>query len=229
MTGRACGRRPASVVARSGILLGCRRRPFRPESRRPDRPSRGVRAAAHHRLAPAPPRGAQDLSRDTYLPVDDGRPELLQRVRAVLLGAPAGRGGRATQTAASLFGLRDPARSGGRGAIHLTVPPPTRVAAPGRPEDPRVRRSRRLTIQRRAGVALTSPGRTWLDLAGRTSRPAALLAVTDQMLGRRYPARCLRPHPRVGTAGCGGLGWLALCSPSRIRGRVHRWSRCSAG
>ena len=41
-------------------------------------------------------------------------------------------------------------------------------------------------IQRRGGVPLTSPGRTWLDLAAHVP-PAALLAVTDQMLRRKYP------------------------------------------
>ncbi len=41
-------------------------------------------------------------------------------------------------------------------------------------------------IARRDGVTLTSPGRTWRDLAGELPA-AALLAVTDQMLARRYP------------------------------------------
>jgi hypothetical protein len=121
-------------------------------------------------------------SRDTYLPLDQ-IPERLQRVRAVLLGAPAG-ALVSHQTAAELFGLEIPLiRRDGR--IHLTVPPPTRV---------RNRADRQVhvsavppaQIQRRAGVAVTSPGRTWLDLAA-VLPPAALLAVSDQMLARSYP------------------------------------------
>jgi hypothetical protein len=124
------------------------------------------------------------MSRDTYLPVDRSA-DLLQRVRAVLLGAPAG-ALVSHQTAASLFGLQIPL-SPEDVRVHLTVPPPTRV---------RHRADRRIhvsavpaaQIQRRAGVALTSPGRTWLDLAAHL--PAgALLAVTDQMLARGYPPR----------------------------------------
>jgi hypothetical protein len=127
-------------------------------------------------------RSVRRTSRDTYLPLDDA-PDLLNRVRAVLLGAPAG-ALVSHQTAASLFGLQIPlAPEDAR--VHLTVPPRTRV---------RHRADRRIhvsavpaaQIQRRAGVAITSPGRTWLDLAAQV--PAgALLAVTDQMLARRYP------------------------------------------
>jgi hypothetical protein len=122
------------------------------------------------------------LSRDTYLP-RDAAADLLQRVRAVLLGAPAG-ALVSHRTAASLLGLQIPlAREDLR--IHLTVPPPTRV---------RNRADRRIhvstvpamQIDRRAGVPITSPGRTWLDLAADLP-PAALLAVTDQMLARNYP------------------------------------------
>jgi very-short-patch-repair endonuclease len=69
--------------------------------------------------------------------------------------------------------------------VHLTVPPGTRI---------RHRADRRVhsaavpdaQVTRRLGIRVTSPGRTWLDLAGAVP-PGTLLAVTDQMLGRRYP------------------------------------------
>ena len=127
-------------------------------------------------------REVRRISRDTYLPLDDAS-DLLQRVRAVLLGAPTA-AVVSHATAASLLGLQIPlAPQDAR--VHLTVPPPTRL---------RHRADRRIhvaavpdaQIQRRAGVALTSPGRTWLDLAAHLP-PGALLAVTDQMLARNYP------------------------------------------
>ena len=91
-------------------------------------------------------------------------------------------------TAASLFGLEIPLGPE-EARVHLTVPPPTRL---------RNRADRRIhvspvpaaQIQLRAGVSLTPPGRTWLDLSAHLP-PGALLAVTDQMLARRYPRRDL--------------------------------------
>src|SRR6185503_11745392 len=61
-------------------------------------------------------------SRDTYLPLCDA-PDLLQRVRAVLMGAPAN-ALVSHQTAASLFGLQIPMVPEDE-RVHLTVPPPT--------------------------------------------------------------------------------------------------------
>jgi hypothetical protein len=126
--------------------------------------------------------GVVRTSRDTYLPLVEAS-RILPRVRAVLLGAPAG-AVISHQTAASLLGLQLPLVPDDR-RVHLTVPPPTRA---------RHRADRRIHVsvvpaiqrQRRAGVDVTSPGRTWLDLAAHVP-PAALLAVTDQMLARRYP------------------------------------------
>lgn len=141
-------------------------------------------------------RGVRRLSRDTYLPLT-AAPDLLHRVHAVLLGAPAG-ALVSHQTAAALFGLEIPLGPDDA-RVHLTVPPPTRA---------RHRADRRIhvsavpaaQIQRRAGVALTSPGRTWLDLSAQLS-PGALLSVTDQMLARRYPRTAfdhvLASAPRV--------------------------------
>ena len=121
-------------------------------------------------------------SRDTYLPaamVDD----VHARVAAVRLGAP-GSAVVSHRTAAALWGLEVPlVRDDGR--VHLTVPPATRI---------RSRTDRQVhwsslpewQVARRGDVVLTSPGRTWRDLAA-VLPAAALLAVTDQMLARRYP------------------------------------------
>jgi hypothetical protein len=104
-------------------------------------------------------------------------------VAAVLLGAPV-EAVVSHLTAAALWGLEIPlVRFDPR--VHLTVPPDRRV---------RQRADRRIhcadlperLVQRRAGVRLTSPGRTFLDLAP-VIPVAALLAVADQMLARSYP------------------------------------------
>jgi very-short-patch-repair endonuclease len=121
-------------------------------------------------------------SRNTYLPAaiaDDIR----ARVTAVLLGAPPC-AVISHLTAASLWGLRIPLVPED-GRVHLTVPPSTRI---------RSRADRQVhcaalaewQVVRRGGVPRTSPGRTWRDLAAGLPA-AALLAVTDQMLARRYP------------------------------------------
>jgi very-short-patch-repair endonuclease len=127
-------------------------------------------------------REVERLSRDTYLPRAVSA-DLDQRVAAVLLGAPS-TAVVSHLSAAALWGLEVPlvpedAR------VHLTVPSATRV---------RHRADRRIhssdvppaSVMRRRGFPLTSPGRTWLDLAA-VVPPAALLAVADQMLARDYP------------------------------------------
>jgi very-short-patch-repair endonuclease len=127
-------------------------------------------------------RGVARTSRDTYLPrsaLDDVR----TRVDAVLMGAPAS-AVVSHATAARLWGLEIPLCAEDA-RVHLTVPPGMRI---------RHRADRRVhsaavpdaQVTRRLGIRVTSPGRTWLDLAGAVP-PGALLAVTDQMLGRRYP------------------------------------------
>jgi Protein of unknown function (DUF559) len=127
-------------------------------------------------------RDVSRTSRDTYLPrtaVDDVR----ARVGAVLMGAPAS-AVVSHLTAARLWGLEVPLVADDL-RVHITVPPGTRL---------RHRADRRVhctalpdtLVAHRAGVRVTSPGRTWLDLAA-VLPAAALLAVTDQMLARRYP------------------------------------------
>ncbi|WP_170861113.1 DUF559 domain-containing protein [Trujillonella endophytica] len=121
-------------------------------------------------------------SRDTYLP-RDATGDVRGRAAAVLLGAPSG-AVLSHWTAADLWELEIPLQRPDP-RIHLTAPPPTRV---------RHRADRRIHVSAVppaqvfgiSGLPVTSPGRTWLDLAA-CLEPAALLAVTDQMLRRRYP------------------------------------------
>ena len=178
-----------------GILHRCPRRPFLPESR--GRSTVGEprpRASPIGTFATAGSAGSRATRTCPWT-------RLLTSCSAFARCSWARRHGALVshQTAASLFGLQIPlAPEDVR--VHLTVPPPTRV---------RNRADRRIhvsavpaaQIQRRAGVALTSPGRTWLDLAAHLP-PGALLAVTDQMLARSVSADaastgCSRPHAGV--------------------------------
>jgi hypothetical protein len=119
-------------------------------------------------------------SRDTYLPL---LADHLDRVRAVLLGAPEG-AVVSHLTAARLWAWEVPL-VGEDLRVHLTVRPELRI---------RQRRDRRIHFsavpppetRRRHGVTVTSPSRTWIDLASAVP-PAALLAVTDQMLAAGFP------------------------------------------
>lgn len=122
-------------------------------------------------------------SRDTYLPAgaDGGVP---RRIEAVLLGAPAG-AVVSHLTAARLWGLEVPLVADD-GRVHLTVPPGSRVRSRA---DRRIHCSRVPAPETRTirGIRVTSPSRTWIDLAGLV--PAgALLAVTDQLLAKAFPA-----------------------------------------
>lgn len=126
-------------------------------------------------------------SRDTYLPRRLAL-ELRQRIAAVLLGAPP-EAVVSHVTAAALWGLELPL-VGTDPRVHLTVPPDRRVR---RRADRRIHGARLPArfVQQRGGFRVTSPGRTWLDLAG-VVPPAALLAVADQMLARGYPPESLQ-------------------------------------
>jgi len=118
------------------------------------------------------------LSRDTYLPRALAT-ELPARVEAVLLSAPPA-AVVSHATAASLWGLAIPLqREDAR--VHLTVATGSAVRAR---QDRCIHRSP-LTpddVTRRLDLAVTTPERTWRDLAA-VLAPAALLAVTDQLLG----------------------------------------------
>ncbi len=117
------------------------------------------------------------LSRDTYLPRrDDG--DVRTRLPAILMTAPPG-AVISHHTAAALWRVEIPMQRTDQPA-HLTVPTGSRA---------RNRRDRRLhrapltsgEIDRCWGMPVTTPARTWRDLAA-VLEPAALLAVTDQLL-----------------------------------------------
>jgi hypothetical protein len=117
------------------------------------------------------------LSRDTYLPAAQ-RSDLRARLPAVLLTAPAG-AVVSHHTAAAMWKVEIPLQADDL-LVHLTVPEASRA---------RNRSDRRIhhatlgsgDVERRWGVPVTSPARTWRDLAA-VLEPAALLAVTDQLL-----------------------------------------------
>jgi very-short-patch-repair endonuclease len=120
------------------------------------------------------------LSRDTYLPrVMAG--EVRSRLAAVLLTAPPG-AVVSHATAAALWGVEIPLQERSDLRVDVTVPMASRS------ESRRDRRVHRTPlpdedVTRRGAVPVTTPERTWRDLAG-VIQPAALLAVTDQVLGR---------------------------------------------
>jgi very-short-patch-repair endonuclease len=118
------------------------------------------------------------LSRDTYVPRALVG-ELPVRVEAVLLTAP---GGAIVShlTAASLWGVAVPMLRQDDARIHLTVA--TGSAVRGR-NDRVIHRSPMTQddVSSRLGFMVTTPARTWRDLAG-VLAPPALLAVTDQLL-----------------------------------------------
>jgi hypothetical protein len=166
-------------------------------------------------------------SRDTYLPrlADE-----LQRIRAVLLGAPDGTVV-SHLTAARLWGLEVPLVSQDQ-PVHLTV---------GRYARRRHRRDRRLHFsdvpapetRQRHGIVTTSPSRTWIDLAA-VVPPAALLAVSDQMLARGYPhdefsAVLHRAAGRRGVTTARRVGPCADPLAGSPMESVLRWSILDAG
>jgi hypothetical protein len=120
-------------------------------------------------------------SRDTYLPKSTSQ-DARQRISAVLLGAPA-TAVLSHLSAATAWGLQVPLVPHDE-RVHLTVPPGSRVRSRA---DRRIHCSDVPAPERREllGLPVTSPSRTWLDLAG-VVPPAALLAVSDQMLARGY-------------------------------------------
>lgn len=117
------------------------------------------------------------LSRDTYLPRRDDA-DLVSRLPAVLMTAPEG-AVVSHQTAAALWRVEIPLAPPDP-RTHLTVPVGSKA---------RNRADRRLhraplvpqDVERRWGMPVTTPARTWRDLAA-VLEPPALLAVTDQLL-----------------------------------------------
>jgi hypothetical protein len=118
------------------------------------------------------------LSRDTYLP-RALRGELTSRLAAVLLTAPPG-AVVSHLSAADVWDLHIPFRDRGDDRVHVTIP------AGSSAESRADRRLYRLPIEdrdvvRKGSLFVTSPARTWRDLAG-ILEPPALLAATDQVL-----------------------------------------------
>ncbi len=120
------------------------------------------------------------LSRDTYLPRALSG-EVRSRLAAVLLTAPPGAVA-SHATAAALWGLEIPLQDRSDRRVDVIVPMASRS------ESRRDRRVHRTPlpdedVTRRGAVPVTTPERTWRDLAGVLHLPA-LLAVTDQLLAR---------------------------------------------
>jgi hypothetical protein len=119
------------------------------------------------------------LSRDTYLPRSVAR-DLPARVAAVLLTAPPG-AVVSHLTAAALWGIAVPLQPAD-GPVHITVGTGSSVRAR---QDRSIHRSPLSDdeVTRARGLPMTTPERTWRDLA-MILTPPALLAVSDQLLGR---------------------------------------------
>jgi Protein of unknown function (DUF559) len=136
------------------------------------------------------------LSRDTYLP-RALKGESASRFAAVLLTAPPG-AVISHLSAADVWGLEIPFRRRDDERVHVTVPEGSRAES-------RVdRRLYRIPLDeddviRRSNMPVTSPARTWRDLAG-ILEPPALLAATDQVIdglvGRQELEEALQRRPR---------------------------------
>ncbi|MGY1726116.1 endonuclease domain-containing protein [Geodermatophilus sp. SYSU D01062] len=120
------------------------------------------------------------LSRDTYLPRALSG-EVRSRLAAVLLTAPPGAVA-SHATAAALWDVEIPLQDRSDRRVDVTVPMASRS---GSRRDRRVHRTPLPAedVTRRGSMPVTTPGRTWRDLAG-VLQPPALLAVTDQLLDR---------------------------------------------
>ena len=118
------------------------------------------------------------LSRDTYVPRSLSG-EVTTRLAAALLTAPAGAVA-SHRTAAALWGLQIPLQEATDQRVDLTVPLTSRAESR---RDRRVYRCDLLEadVTRRRSLPVTTPERTWRDLAG-VLQPGPLLAVTDQLL-----------------------------------------------
>ncbi|MGY1805327.1 DUF559 domain-containing protein [Blastococcus sp. SYSU D00922] len=174
-------------------------------------------------------RGVVRLSRDTYLPR-----ALLQdvtaRIAAVLLTAPPN-AVVSHVTAAAIWGLAIPLQADDE-RVHLTVATGSAVRARS---DRAIHRSPLVAdeVSERLGVRLTTPQRTWRDLA-MVLAPPALLAVTDQVLARWCTRAQLRAQLDLRPSGRGAARARAVL-PVGDRGSdspmesVLRWLLHAAG
>lgn len=169
-----------TAPARSRLLRHPPRVPSRPVPSRLTGPATGSTAAlrgiSRWQLRH---RDVVRLSRDTYLP-RAALQKLPLRIAAVLLTAPDD-AVVSHLTAASLWGVGVPMQRHEDARVHLTVAAGSAVR--GR-RDRAIHRGRLAPaeVTTRLGLRLTTPERTWRDLAA-VLPPPALLAVTDQLLG----------------------------------------------
>ncbi|MCF6737591.1 DUF559 domain-containing protein [Blastococcus sp. KM273129] len=170
------------------------------------------------------------LSRDTYLPrALTGEPR--GRLAAVLLTAPAG-AVVSHLSAADLWELEVPLRDRDDVRAHLVVPASSRAES---------RVDRRLyrvpladdEVTRHRNFPVTTPARTWRDLAGILEAPA-LLAVTDQLLAHRCRRADLQGALDRRPSGRGAARARAVLPVGDPRAEspmesVFRWSMHRAG
>ena len=174
-------------------------------------------------------RDVAHLSRDTYLPREDVA-SLVDRLPAILLSAPAG-AVVSHHTAAALWRVEVPLVDRVQRA-DLTVPPSSRA---------RNRRDRVLhrgmieacDVIRIRSLPVTTPARTWRDLAGALPS-AALLAVTDQLVegfsSRQELAQALAARPAGrGAARARAVLPLASALAESPMESVLRWLLHEAG
>jgi very-short-patch-repair endonuclease len=169
------------------------------------------------------------LSRDTYLPralLHD----VTVRITAVLLTAPP-HAVVSHGTAATLWGLDIPMQPEDP-RIHLTVATGSAVRSR---MDRSVHRSPLVPseVVERLGFRLTTPERTWRDLAA-VLAPPALLAVTDQLLAHWCTAAHLQAHLRLRPSGRGSARARAVLPVADPRAEspmesVLRWLLHVAG
>jgi hypothetical protein len=121
------------------------------------------------------------LSRDTYVPAGLVG-QLRTRLPAVLLTAPAG-AVVSHVTAAAIWGIEVPLQPPSDRRADLTVPLASRAESRS---DRRIYRGELPgdDVTTLSGLPVTTPARTWRDLAAVLHQPA-LLAVTDQLLDGR--------------------------------------------
>jgi very-short-patch-repair endonuclease len=204
-----------------------------PNRRRPSRltgPATAAMASAAG-ISPKQLRGRDvvRLSRDTYLPRALSR-DLRIRATAVLLNAPA-RAVISHRTAAELWGIEIPLQQPDN-RIHLTVA--TGSAVRGRLD----RCVHRVPfddgdVVQRDGFPVTTPARTWRDLA-MVLEPAALLAVTDQLIVERCTTSELRAELDRRPTGRGAARAKAVLPLADARAEspmesVLRWLLHAAG
>ncbi|MGY1801809.1 endonuclease domain-containing protein [Blastococcus sp. SYSU D00922] len=164
------------------------------------------------------------LSRDTYVPRSLAE-DVDARLAAVLMTAPAGSVA-SHRAAAAMWGIEIPLVDRTDRRVDLIAP------GPGRAESRADRRLHRLSLAddectHRRGQPVTTPARTWRDLAA-VLEPPSLLAVTDQVIrglaGAADLAAQLRRHPRG--RGCARAGKVLPLADPRAESpmeSVVRW------